>query len=254
MKSNYQYDLLYGKSVEFERNVWIKVPTVEEVVNNENFDLYTTIFTLTTRELFQTQRNLEELVKKYPNLWSIMMDQEADNYIGGVFHEKKSVSMILMEALHYWTGLSLDGDGGFHKHLNGKFVHVDSEWVFDYNTYKEFGDVIKEIIYFEPNEDLPPLITSDARYDSWMKTYEGRMKKRQKNAQTWADRIIALSISASAYIPIEEIRKMSIYHFYKLFKALASKEAYETKLQYQLSPKYESDKHRLTHWRDTLNR
>ena len=255
MDDQARYNLLFGRPIEFDTNVNIKVPTVEEAVKEENLQLYTMIFTLTTRELFQTLRNVDELEKRYPSLWSIMMDDEADMQIGSFFDSNKSVSMIFMEALHYWTGLPLDGEGGFRKLMNGgRFAHIESEWVIDYDTFREFGNVIKSIIHHVPNDELPPPITSDSRYSAWMNIYNGRRSKREKAAIGWAERIQILSISTEAYIPIHEIEKMSLYHFYGLFDLLGRKEAYETKLAYQLSPKFESSKNGPIHWRETIRK
>lgn len=249
-----EYNLLMGKPIEFDTNVFIKIPTVEDAVREKNLGLYTMIFTLTTRELFQTLRNLEEMERRYPSIWAIIRDEEADQQIGNFFDETKTVSAILMEAFSYWTGLKLDGDGGFHKHTNGKIVHIDSEWVIDYDTYRAFGDVIKIITDYSPPESLPPKITSDIRYNTWMNLLEGRRRDQSRKAMSWTDKMIILSISTGSYISPQEISNMSIYHFYRMFNGLNLKEAYETKLAYQLSPKFESDKNPLKHWKEMINR
>ena len=249
-----EFNLLIGEPIQFDTNIQIKVPTVEEAIKEKNIGLYTIIFTLTTRELFQTLRNIDELENKYPSIWAIIRDDEADQHIGSFFDETKTVSAILMEAFSYWTGLELGGDGGFHKHTNGKIVHIESEWVIDYETFREFGDVIKVITAYEPPESLPPKITSDLRYNTWINLLNNRRKQQERNALSWTDKIMILSIAGSSFIPVDEIRKMSIYHFYRLFNGLNLKEAYETKLAYHLSPKYESDKNPLKHWKELINR
>lgn len=251
-KKDFTYDLMFGKPIEFDTGVMVKVPTVEEVVETPNFNLHTMVFTLTTRELFQTLRDLEELERKYPSLWVIMHDEEMDHQIGEFFSPGKSLSMIFMEALHFWTGLELEGDGGFQKHINGKFVHIASEWVIDYEVFREFGDLVKLITTYTPPESLPPRITSDARHAAWISILKGRQREAEKNSITWADKILILSISTESLIDPREIAQMSIYMFYRLTSGLEKKEAYQTKLMYQLSPKYDSGKDKLRHWHETI--
>lgn len=249
-----EYELLFGRPIKFDNGVYIKSPTIDEAVREPDLAIYTLIFTITTRELFQTLREVDELEKRYPSVWAIMQDEEADMHLGSFFADEKPVSATLMEALSYWTGLTLDGPGGFHKHKNGKIVHIESEWIIDYETFTEFAEIIKVITAYEPPESLPPPITSDSRYKAWMSLLNGRRRKAERNGLSWAHKILILSISTESYIPIENIAKMSLYHFYQLFNALSKKEVYQTKLAYQLSPKFESDSKNLMHWKETINR
>ena len=237
-------DLIFGKPIEFISGVNINIPTVEDVVYFDNFNIYTSIFTITPREIFTTLRNVDELCEKYPNIWSIAHDEYADMQVGSYFHPEKTVSMIIMEALSYWTGLKLDGDDGFVKMSNGKIVHVGSEWIINFDEYKRFSDVIKKIICWSgiDEEMRAPKITSDVVHKQWLRLYEGKLKERKRRSYTMGDKILILSISTDSYIPIDEIKKMTIYTFNRIFSGLSAKDSSDKSFMLYSSPKFSGDR------------
>lgn len=251
--------LIYGEPIKFDENIYIKVPTLGEVITFEKYNLYTSIFTITSREIFVTQRNVEELCERYPNIWTIAHDEQADMQVGSLFDKDKTVSMIIMEALSYWTGLNLESkkndDGtnvedseGFVKMGNGKIVHIDSEWVIDAETFNRFADIIKTInCWTGENAIRAPRIRNDAEYESWMNHYRGQLRASGKNSVTIGDKILILSISAN-YIPVEEIRNMTIYTFEKMFKGFTSRDVYDK--SYQLIVAGRSKTNNIKHWRE----
>ena len=171
-------------------------------------------------------------------------------------------SVLIMEALNYWTGLAVDGENGFILLSNGKMMHVVSEWIIDSKVFKEFSDMIKLITCFDPESErdmLPPKpMDSDAKYNTWISIYKGRAKRLGRGGNDLIEnsglvnKMMILTISMESYIPIDEIKKMSIFMFNKIFDGLQSKEGYERYWQIQVSPKFASDKKITKHWKETF--
>lgn len=258
MNINYN-DLIFNKPLKFnDDGVYIKIPTVEEVAYKEDFNTYLRVFTVTTREFFATQMNVDELELKYPTLLSMTKDEESDFLLGMFLKGEKDCkgSAVIMEALHYWTGLQLDGENGFLLlETSGKIAHYGTGWVMDDQGFSQFSDVIKLITNFEPSTDyIPPKpMKSKAQYNAWMGLYKGRVAKASRgNGVTLADKILILAISMGSYIPPEEIKKMSIFMFNKLFDGLSKKEAYGINMRMIASGNFNNDKMDKRHWKETF--
>ena len=255
-------NLLFNEPIKFDENVYINIPLMEDVSRNTNFNLYSRLFTTSIRLLFTTLRNVDEIEKKYPTIWDMVKDEEGDILLGRVMGSEFRGSVLIMEALNYWTGLEVDGENGFVLLSNGKMMHVGSEWIIDSKVFKEFSDMIKLITCFDPESErdmLPPKpMDSDAKYNTWISIYKGRAKKLGRGGNDLIEnsglvnKMMILTISMESYIPIDEIKKMSIFMFNKIFDGLQSKEGYERYWQIQVSPKFASDKKITKHWKETF--
>lgn len=243
-------DMLFGKPVEYAHNVRIKIPTVEEVANDANFNTYVSLFTKRTRELFGMSREVDAIEAKYPTILSMTQDEQMDFVLGKMFGSEHRGSALIMEALHYWTGLELSGENGFQLLSNGKIIHIGTEWIIDEAEWERFSDTVKTIISFNETRDFTPPkpMNSDAKFNAWKGLLNGRLNKLKKSGGDMSDKILILSISSGAYIPIEDIRKMSIYVFNRLLESLSKKEAYEMNMRMLISGNFDSEKIDRGHW------
>ena len=250
--------LLFGDPVKIAENVYLKVPTVRDVIDDSRYDTYFKIFTIKTREIFVIERNIEELVEKYPSIWSFLWDPQADNTFGRLFSgdENKTLTEVVIEAIGFLTGLKTDGDEGFHKLENGhKLVHLGSNWIIDGAEFKRFGNVIKFMTAYSEPDDLAPHITSDAIHEAWVRMYKGKLKMSKRKSSSWTDRIILLSMSANSYISVKEIADMSIFTFYQTFALSGLKDAYSINFDVMMSPKFATKEGTKLpkHWKESFN-
>lgn len=240
-------DLLFGKPAKFNDKVSLHTPTVEEVAYTENYSSYTQPFLVTTRQIFSSLAEVDELEQRFPTVWQMAFDEEGSQVTAQMFGEDSGTSA-LISAISYWTKLDKDE---FQALSNKKIIHQKTNWVIDEKVFNSLSDGVKEIVGFEEDLDLiAPKNMSERQLDIWKKTYNGRMRSRQKNATSLADKIIILSISMESYIPIDEIRKMTIYHFNKLYEGLSEKESYIRQWEVKLSPKFESGNGTVKHWKE----
>lgn len=246
--------LLLGERVTFDDIVSIRVPTVREVVENNNFYLNSYIFNVSTRELFSSLRKVDELEKQYPTVWEMMFDEENDGdyALGHMLGIDYAASALVMECFEHWTGLNKQG---FDKQLNGKMIHAESGWIVDKVKFVKFCEAIRRITCYEPNEDfIAPKNMTDARFNAWSKILKNRIRVAQrKKGNSTADKILILQSSFSSYVPIEEIVSMSYFQFNKLYKALNEKEGYLRNWEIMVSPKFDSSKTKIKHWTEKVH-
>ena len=230
-------DLLLGTPVKINNRVSIKVPKVKEVVKDNNFENYTGVFTIMTRQAFASAREVDEIEAKYPNIWSMMWDEPMDAIMGKMFgQEDKNLSDIVVESLAYWTGLDAEkyDDNGENigfviLRQQQKIIHIETEWLIDITEFNAISNLIKTIISWNKPEDMiPPKPMTDAKYQSWMGFYEGmKNSSKTRGVMTWADKMLLLSVSTETYIPLETIGEMTIFTFYQTFNFLNKKDAYD---------------------------
>lgn len=251
-KSRLAADLLFGKDIVVNEKVSIKIPKVEDIVYLDNFSKYTSIFTITTRELFSSMREVDELEQKYPTVWKMMFDPtgEGDKILGQVFGEESLGSDIFIQSLAFWTGLKAEG---FQKLSNKKFVNESVDWIIDVGEFNRLAKFIIMITCYEASTSFTaPKNMTEGRFQAWKSLLDGRIKMAQRNQRTMADKILILSISTESYIPIEQIGKMSYFQFCKLYEALTEKEAYKHRWDVRLSTKFDDGGQKLQHWKETL--
>ena len=246
--------VLFGEPIKITDKVSLRIPKVGDVALNTNFSQYSRLFCVSTRELFSAMREVDELEKKYPTVFDMMFDDDQTDYaLGTMLGSGLPASALVMEALEFWTGADRNG---FAKLSNGKkFVHEKQDWVIDKAMFEDICEVIKKLLCYEPDIDLiAPEIRSDARFDAWQKTLKGRLRSRSRKGATYADKILILSISMDSYIPIQEIREMSIFHFTKMYNAVHEKEAYERSWAVHISPKFDTSKQKIQHWSEKVSK
>lgn len=242
-------DLLFKKPVKFTEKISIHVPTVEEVAYTENYSLYVQPLVVTTRQMFSALDEVDELEERFPTLWQMAFDEEGSQIMAQMFDGQSGIDIII-DAISFWTKLEPET---FQSLSNNKMINKGTNWVIDENVFDSFCNSVKEIIGYEQDQDLiAPKNMSERKKDIWKKTYKGRLRNKQKNTTTLADRIIILSISMESYIPIDEIRNMSIYHFNKLNEMLSEKESYQKQWETKLSPKFESGSGAIKHWKEKI--
>lgn len=241
-------DLLFGKKIKVSDNVFIKVPTVEDVMYESNYGLYTTPLTTSTRELFSGLKEVDKYEDAFPNVWLMIFHPEGDlilgQMLGGI-----SGKNITIEAISYWLGLEKED---FRPLSNSKIINEKAGLVIDEKLFNQICEVVKGIVCYEPNRDLiAPRGMSDRKADIWEKTYKGRLRGMQKGSKSIVDKILILSVSMDSYIPLETIKNMTIFNFTKTFELISNKESYEKQWQLKLSPKFETKNGEAsTHWKE----
>lgn len=247
-----KYDLLFQTSIPISDYISFKNPTVEEVAKGSNFTKYSSIFVTSTREMFSQFPEVDELELRYPTIRSILIDKEMqdNNFLGMYFGEGKVTGKeILFESLEYWTGIKQEK---FKLLANGKIICTSPEWIIDEEEFKNIAELVSMITSYEPNSDfIAPLNMTPTRHKVWMNMYKGRLKRLKRSKGTLADKILVLSISNNSYLPINEIRKMTYFHFCKLSILLSEKEGYELRWMLNASPNFETDT-KIAHWKETI--
>ncbi|MBP7912412.1 MAG: hypothetical protein KAZ47_00930 [Streptococcus sp.] len=243
-------DLLFGKKIKLAENVGFEIPTVEDMCYIDNFGLYTQPLVTTTREMFSAHREVDAYEAKFPNVWKMVFDEEGNQILGQMYAVESGMNIII-EALSFWTKLPIDS---FKVLTNKKIINEQAKWVIDEKVFLEFCELIKDVTNHQVNEELvAPRNMSERQLGVWEKLYKGRMRKLQKGSRTIGDKILILSISMDSYIPINEIRKMTIFHFNKLYEAISEKESYEAMWDIKMSPKFDSkNSGDSKHWKESF--
>lgn len=240
-------DILFGKDIRLTDKVSLRIPTVEDIAYEENYSSYSQPFNVSTRLMFSSLKEVDELETQFPTIWEMIFHPEGDVILGQMFGAETGTDLII-SGLSFWTRLD---KSGFKKLSNRKIVNEEADWIIDRLAFIEFCETIKTLTTYEEDQDLiAPRNMSERQLGIWEKTYKGRMRKRQKDSRTLADKIVILQISMDAYIPIDEIRKMSIFHFNKLYEGVSEKESYEKQWQVKMSPKFDSGNNTIQHWKE----
>lgn len=246
-------EIFLSNKVKFDDVVSVRIPSVREAATDPNYVTYTYLFSASTRELFSQIREVDALEKRYPTVWEMMFDNEGngDMLLASLVGSAFSATALLMESLEYWTGLDKHG---FSKLLNGKIIHQESGWIVDKDKFLQFSEVIKVIICYVKNDDfIAPKNMSEARFNVWIKTLQGRMRMAMKNGGvTLADKILILQASYDSYISLDEIQKMTIFQFNKLYQAIQEKEGYLRSWDIFTSPRFDSKANNIKHWTEKV--
>lgn len=217
---------------------------------NDDFASYSIAIIRSTREIFSPYKEVDELEKDFPTIWQMVFTEEGDALFGKM-NGKESGKAVIVEAISYWTGLPKED---FQALTNAKIINKNKNWVIDESVFEEICELIKDATNYQANEDLiAPRNMSERTRGIWDKLYKGRLSTARKGSnQTMADKILILQISTASYIPIEQIKNMSIYHFNKLYSALSEKDAYEAQWQIKMSPKFEASDNPKKHWKEKV--
>lgn len=247
--------IVFRRSLQFNDFVEIRQPTVEMAALEGNYGTYVQFLCVTTRELFSyNPREVDKIEEQFPTMWEMMFHEEMNEAIGKMFGFE-SADKLFLEAIAFWTKTNVqDYD---YLQNSKKFIHKEFGWVITKEEFEKIREAIVMMTGHEPNEDLiaPEGISSasDRVIDMFEKTYKGRLKKAKKSSSTIDDKIIILQIANGGYIPTDEIKNMSIYHFNKLYEALNEKEAYQVQWDIYVSPKFMpkggASPSQPTHWK-----
>lgn len=242
-------DLIFGNPVKIKDNVFVYVPTVEEVVNEDKFEIYTSVLTSVTRQIFATSRQVDEIEKQFPNIWAMLWDEELNIKLGEVFGgENSTLQSVIVDAISYWT--KIDASSFSVLQTGKRIVNAEHDWLIDAAEFNKFVSLIKVITRWQMPDDLPPKMTSDIVYDMWMNSFYRNIQEHKKRKfLSWGERILMLSVSMDSYIPIDEIKKMNIFLFYHMSSALDLKDVNRIRWDAHMSPKFES-KDTPKHWKE----
>lgn len=248
--SQLDYNLLFDKPVEIDHGIYLHCPKVEDIAKDyEEFSRFCTVFTVEPFEIFATRRDVNDLTKRFPTIWSLMRHKDMNVPVGQDAFGFDSLYDAVVQSISYWTKLPvsvLDEEGneaGFQLLGNGKIVYPDKEWIIDEEVFTTIGNLIKDIIgYSGPDEELrPPLITSDASYKAWLNLYEQTIKSRARKSGSsvrLTDKILILSIKSDLRLLPADIMKMTLFIFNKLYIGLSAKEDYEQRFALFTSAKF----------------
>lgn len=247
--------LIQGNKIQISENVYIKNPSVKDVINDNEYQLYSTIFCIDSRELFSAVREVDELEIRYPTAWEMLFDEtgRGEFLLGEMLGVPLNTSALIINGLSYWTGLNVDG---FTKLMNRKIVHEESNWIIDKEMFNSFCSVIRKITCYKKNEDfIAPKNMSDARFAIWERHLKNRKRIASKReGSTIADKILTFQISFNNYIDLEKILDMNYYYFNKLFEGLNEKEIYLRNWDILVSPKFDTSKQSdIKHWTEKVH-
>lgn len=243
-------DLLFNKPLQISKGVFFRIPTVEQMCYEEEFAVHSYSLIRSTREIFSPYKEVDELEETFPNVWQMVFDEEGDQLFGSM-NGCESGKQMVIDSISYWTSLPAED---FKPLSNKKIINQKADWIIDENVFDGICNLIKDVINYQQNDDLiAPKNMSERTRGIWDKLYKGRLANAKKNSnRTMADKILILQISMASYISIDEIKKMSIYHFNKLYEAIGEKESYEAQWQLKLSPKFDVKEGLKKHWKEKI--
>lgn len=231
---------LFHDEVYVNEKVAIIQPTVETVVTIEDYNALSQVMCISTRELFSgAPREVDHIEEQFPTIFDMIFNQEMSQFVGEMYGAT-NVYELLIDSISFWTKLNKND---FELLTNGKkIVHEKTDWVIDKEEFVKISDIVKKLTGYHPNEDLiaPKGISSSSerKISIFEKTYKGRLRKMQKQSTSFDQKVITIQISNGGYIPIDEIEKMSIYHFNKLYEAITYKEIYKSQWDVYVSSKF----------------
>ena len=230
---------LFQSVVPYNDNISIHQPTVEEVLTSDEYKKSSQIVCMSVRAMFSgIPRHVDEIEEKYPTTFDMVFSEEMSHMLEEMF-KVESLSEVIINSLAYWTHTYPQDYKILHN--SQKIVNESKEWIIDREEFEKFQKVVRAITCYAPNEDLiaPKGISSssDRRIEIFENVYKGRLRNQQKINSSLERSIIIAQIS-DGYIPIEEIKKMNIYHFNKLSEAIAEKDRYRIEWDVYVSSKF----------------
>lgn len=244
MEINYGHIIL-GQDIPIKDGVTLYVPTIGELVGDNNGDFYdcTRIFVTGVREQFSgVPEQVDYIEEKYPTLWDMAFDEEMNIPVGdAMFGDGVSLLSQFLKALSFWTREPVEK---YQALSNGKIISEQLDWIIDKSTYEELSAVIKTVTLSQPNEDLiaPKGVSKNPRkVQMWKRTYEGRLRTAMSKKGTGlGDKILQLEVFAPTFISFSEIKNMTYYQFSNLLTAYTARYSSEKQYQIYASPKFET--------------
>jgi hypothetical protein len=242
--------LLMGRPIQANRehNIVVRQPLISEVVDlgEEEFKKLLLPFLITLDAVFGGADNEEELKREFHILDLFFIEvQEGvgllDNIIG-----RKALDT-LVEAFQYF--LQTDNVKCLYQR---KKIVIDDKYLIDEKEFDIIRKVIQQVTGREDVEiEKPPKNMTPRQKDIWTKLQKGRQRKAERDAVYLQDMINYTAFGGNAYIPLDQIDRMTYYQFQNAYKSVMGKDAFNVGMGYKLSQKFEV-KDEIEHWSKTL--
>lgn len=120
------------------------------------------------------------------------------------------------------------------------------------DNFDEFADIILKICGREkPKKEKIPVFQNDRQRDIWEKLQEGRRRNAKNNELKLEDIINYCEYGGTSYIPIEEIKKWTIWRIMNCYSSIIGVSAYKDNFRIYLVSG-EKDLVDNKHWTDLL--
>lgn len=130
---------------------------------------------------------------------------------------------------------------------NMKQIVVAQNAIIDNSNFEELRNIVKTMCF---KEDIvvehPPRNMSDRQRDIWEKLQKGRSRGSSSD-ETYLQDLINYVQMGDGYIPLKEIRGMTMFEFRSICNMIIEKDSYRTALQYKTSFKFDM-KDDISHW------
>lgn len=258
MDVNYER-LILGGNVSLTDTVTLHIPTMRELIQDENkereMNLFTRAFVTSVREQFSGfPESVDDIEAKYPIMWDLAWDESMNVQVGeAMFGKDMTLLSVIVNGIAWWTQSKI---ADYKPLSNQKVVNEPLDWVIDKEEFVKFSKYIKMITLYEPNEDLiapPDLKGKPHKQKAWKQLYLGRIRRmKQGNSSTIADKMLLMQALAPSFIPFNELADMTYYQFMNLLRAYQQRKAYDQEFEIYTSEKFDTSKMKLTDLSQTV--
>lgn len=242
--------LFMGRPILIDKKtqLFVRQPMISEIVDmGENgYNELVMPFTLTSEAVFNGLENEEELVAKF-DIYDLYFAQTEENVfvLDNVFGGKSALG-VLKDSLSYF--LQTD-DIEFLIHR--KKIRI-GEYLVDREEFMEIREAIQGVSNRQDMQvEKTPKNMTERQKGIWKKLQKGRRRKAEKDAIYLQDMINYVSFGGVAYIPLDQIDRMTYYQFSSAYKSVMGVDAFRIGMGYKLSQKFDV-KDDVKHWTESL--
>jgi len=107
-------------------------------------------------------------------------------------------------------------------------VFNDSKGRLNKDNFDEFAEIVLKVCgRTRPAKDKKPVFENDNQRKSWEKLQEGRKRNAKNNEVNIEDIINYCEFGGNSYIPVEEIKKWSLWRIMNCYKSIVGNSAYK---------------------------
>ncbi|MGD2352077.1 AMP-binding protein [Bacillus subtilis] len=243
--------LLMGRPILFDKinELYVRQPLISDIVDigEEGFNELILPFVITSEAVFNGAENEEELIDKYSIYDLFFAEVEKDVFVLDRIFGGKSALGVLKDSLSFF--LQTD-DIEFLVHR--KKIVINSNFLMDKEEYMELRYIIQGVTGRQDMQvEKPPKNMTKRQKDIWTKLQKGRRRKAEKDAIYLQDLINFTSFGGTAYIPLDQIDRMTYFQLSNAYKSVMGIDSFRIGMGYRLSYKFDV-KEDIKHWTESL--